>query len=59
MTEIEFFRAHASQTAELIVICRKMNWKQYEDWKREAMDTAPAEAAGFMEKIIRIVDRFV
>ena len=56
MSESELYLMYQPQIAELIVNCQQMTPEGYERWKKETRESTPHAAAGFMEKMIAVVD---
>lgn len=55
MTELDLYLQCIPMIAEMIVICRKLPVQQYEEWKRETLETAPESAKGFLVKVFMVI----
>lgn len=58
MSERELYLMFLPQIAELIVSCQQMTKESYEQWKQETRESTPDNAKGFMEKVIKVVDKY-
>lgn len=58
MSERDFYFMHLPQIAELIAECQRMTEEGYGRWKKETLEEMPIEAAGFMEKVFAVADRY-
>lgn len=58
MSECEFYLMYQPQIAELIVSCQQMTPEGYEQWKHETRESTPHVAAGFMEEVFAVVDKY-
>lgn len=56
MSERDVFIEHIPMIVELIALCREMSQQEYEDLKRETMETTPDKAKEFMRKIFICID---
>lgn len=58
MFEKDIYLMYLSQIAELIVDCQQMTQEGYEQWKQEIRESTPHVAAGFMEEVFAVVDKY-
>lgn len=56
MSERDFYIKCVPIIVEIIVLCREMSQQEYEDLKRETMETTPDKAKEFMRKIFICID---
>ncbi len=59
MTEREFYISCIPMIAEMVVLCRKLDNQDYEEWKREVMEHAASSAKSFMGKVFAAMDKVV
>lgn len=57
MTERDFFIEMIPQIAELVVECRKMEKKDYEDYKQEMFNIVDPRAVPFLKKVFIVIER--
>ena len=55
MTELDLYLQCIPMIAEMVVRCQKLSVQQYEEWKRETMETAPESVKGFLVKVFIVI----
>ena len=55
MTELDLYLQCIPLIAEMVIICQKLPIQQYEEWKRETMETAPESVKGFLVKVFIVI----
>lgn len=59
MTEYDLYISCVPMIAEMVTRCRRLERRQYEDWKRETMESAPETVKGFIRKVLIAIDSYV
>lgn len=59
MTERDLYVSCIPQIAEIAVRCGKLSMAEYEDWKRETMESAPETVKGSIGKVLIVIDSCV
>ena len=59
MTERDLYVSSIPQIAEIAVESRRMDRKEYENWKRETLDSVPESAKAFIQKVFFVIDSLV
>ena len=55
MTELDLYLQSIPMIAEMVIICQKLSAQQYEEWKRETLETAPESVKGFLVKVFIVI----
>lgn len=55
MTELDIYLQCIPMIAEMVARCQKLSAQQYEEWKRETMETAPEAVKGFLVKVFVVI----
>lgn len=55
MTELDLYLQCIPMIAEMVIICQKLSAQQYEEWKRETLETAPESVKGFVIKVFMVI----
>ena len=58
MTEFDLFVKCIPMIAEMVIICRKLNQQDYEDFKCEAIKAAPESVKEFIGKVLTVIDKY-
>lgn len=59
MSEYDVFVASIPMIAEMVVRCRRMDKQDYEEWKREVIESADDVVREFVRKVLICIDMFV
>lgn len=55
MTELDLYLQCIPMIAEMVSIFQKLSAQQYEEWKRETLETAPEAVKGFLVKVFVVI----
>lgn len=59
MSEYDVFVASIPMIAEMVVRCRRMDKQDYEEWKREVIESADDVVREFVRKVLICIDIYV
>lgn len=59
MTEYDLFVSNIPMIAEMTVRCRRLEQRDYEDFKNEVMESASNKEKRFIRKVFIVMDKYV